>query len=380
MMPARRHLSLFLAVLALRGLGACTPPPDESQCWDSSNEPGATSNSTIAIDGRVLHQDGTPVPGHVLLEEPPTLADLFSAVVTLGLSCLSDDLSSVDCSDYQRLTLDAEGRFDLTMPEQDTSGSLGFDRTFVLFAGLPTSTDGMARPSFVAWARFRRQHVALPDFRLWEPALALVPGEGQLVVQLEQPTRRACTSPQEMQIEFVDAQGQLVWSQPPDRVDTRVLEDMHGTARVHARFSNDALDRQVDSFALYSGAVAFAGSAGAPASRGTACVLAGQTHTSDCPLSDGAVELITEATGSAQLDLGTIRTLELVVLRGLFQSVTLSASVDGQAWTPIASGLAGSFVSVAPAQTLQARHLRLQEGRDAQGQQPALVVGELSAW
>jgi hypothetical protein len=371
---------LWLGALELQCLVACTPVPDESHCWDSSDEPVAVDGSTVRIQGRAQRQDGSPLRGHVLLEEPPTLGELLTAALTLGLSCLKEDLSGLDCTDYQQLALDAEGRFAHQMPEDNTQGSLGFDRTFLLFAGLPAAADGLAQPALVAWARFRKQLVALPDLVLWEPTLTLSAADERLRVRLDPPPSLACTAQQELALDFRDAAERTVWSQAVADLDPRVLEDTRGTVRARVRLDNEAMGAQVDSVELYSAAQTFAGSAGAPPSRGAACEVGGQAYPSACPLTDGAFESVSAASGAASVDLGAARPLALLVLRGAFAALTVSSSLDGQTWTELGTGLQGSSLRLAPAGAPLARHLRLQEARDAQGQQRALQITELSAW
>lgn len=376
----RSRMGMGLALLGVAASGCtCVSGADESNCWDSADEPVAADGSTIEIQGLVLHQDGSPLTGSVLLEEPPTIDDLFAAVLTLGLTCLKGDLSGFDCSDYQQLPLDESGRFSTTMPEENTVGSFGFDRTFVLFAGLPAGSDDLAKPSFVAWARFRRQLVALPTFALWEPTLTVTEASGQLQVAFEQPPERTCTSQESVQFEFTDAAGKLVWRQASGAVDLRLLEDTAGTLQVRARYQNDANWAQVDTFDLYSGAVSYTGTAGAPPSRGAACSYTGQTAGA-CALTDGASTYTSVADGRAQVDLGAARAIALVVLRGFFYGVTLAASSDGQDWTEVATGLDGEYRAVTPSASLQARYLRLQENQDSEGQQRALSVAEVSVW
>jgi len=369
--------------LALLGVATssctCVSGADESNCWDSTDDPVASDGSTVEIQGLALHQDGSPLAGLVLLEEPPTIDDLFAAVLTFGLTCLKGDLSGFDCSDYQKLPLDETGRFTTSMPEQNTVGSFGFDRTFVLFVGLPAGGDNLAKPSFVAWARFRRQLVTLPTFALWEPTLDHTTSNGLLQVTFEQPPARTCTAQESVQLEFTDATGKQVWRQAPGDVDLRLLEDTAGALQVRARYNNDAHSAQVDTFDLYSGAVGYTGTAGAPPSRGAACSFNGQPAGA-CALTDGEGTYTSVADGRAQVDLGVARAIALVALRGYFYGVTLAASSDGQDWTDVASGLGGEYLAVTPSAPLQARYLRLQENQDEQGQQRALAVGEVSVW
>ncbi|HSA20119.1 MAG TPA: discoidin domain-containing protein, partial [Myxococcota bacterium] len=197
---------------------------------------------------------------------------------------------------------------------------------------------------------------------------------------LEDPPTLACTTRQELALEFTDPQGRASWSQAAGALDLRVLEDAQGTLLARARFENTAWDRQVDTLELYSGAVPFAGTAGAPPSRGAACTLAGQSYPGGCPLTDGGMELSTSPDGLAQIDLGAVRAVELVVLRGSFSALELSASLDGQSWTPLASGLTGDSLQVTPPQPVQLRHLKLREGLDDYGQQRSLLLAEVSAW
>ncbi|HSA20352.1 MAG TPA: hypothetical protein P5076_02810, partial [Myxococcota bacterium] len=63
MTPHARPLALpcLLAAGAALLLGpGCLFGPDESDCWDSSDEMLAEDGSTIAVDGQALRADGTP--------------------------------------------------------------------------------------------------------------------------------------------------------------------------------------------------------------------------------------------------------------------------------------------------------------------------------
>jgi hypothetical protein len=380
MLPTLPRFALLGLLATCPQLAGCILAPDESDCWDSSDAPTARAGTSVSVEGRALRADGAPLAGDVLLEDPPTLQDLFGAVLSLGLSCLREDLSGFDCSEYQRLALDAQGRFGFSLPEADTRGTLGFDRTFLLFAGLPSGPDGLARPSAVAWARLRKERVTLPALRLWEPALGLSGSGGALRVELAPPPELACAERTLLALELLDDQGRTFWSQAGTELDARVLEDATGTLSVRARFENQAWGSQVDVLELRTGAATFAGTAGPPPSRGAACTLDGVAHPADCPLSDGRMELVRVAGGQARLDLGAERALGPIVLRGSFSSLALSVSGDGQTWTALEGGLSGDSLFVLPPPSVRARHLRLQEGLDDTGWQRPLNLYEVSVW
>jgi hypothetical protein len=373
----RNPLLLVVAV----ALPACLPIEDgnEDDCWDSSDAPTARDGSTITVGGQALRQDGSPLSGHVLLEDPPTLEDIFGAVFTLGLTCLNEDLSGIDCTEYEQLELDAAGRFEYALLEADTTGTLGFDKTFLLFVGLPAGADGLPRPTLVAGASFRKQHVELPVLQLWEPRLELLDEAGVVRVLFEEPPELACTTRQEIEITFRDAEGRSFWAQPAGDVDRRILEDAHGDVQASVRIENDAWYGSVTTLHLNSGAVAFAGAAGPPPSRGAACALDGEEHATDCPLTDGAVVITEGLGGPATLDLGETAAIDAVVLRGSFSSLTVSVSTDEDSWTDLATALQGDSVLVTPA-SASARYVRLQERPDEYGQQNALQIAEVSVW
>lgn len=350
---------------------SCTNVPT-TQCWDAVDNPRPAAGSTVTITGRVERADGSAATGDVLLEKPGTFADLFSAALTAGLACLQSS-GTVDCSSYTKLPL-TDGAFTTTMPEADTRGTLG-DRPFFLYAGAPGSGT-LAGPSVAVQAYFRQQPVQLPPFRLWEPTLGTSTSGTQLTVTTSEPASLGCMTRTEFTSEFRSARG-LLWAQAGGSVDLRVLEDDAAALSVVAHFKSD-LTRAVSSSWLRSGEVSLQGTAGRPPSRGATCALGTQPQSATCALTDGSLSTTVVHEGSATLDLGAVKPLALVVVRGALTSATLEVSSDATSWTTVASGLSGAFL--ATPSTASARYVRLSEGRDEQNQQRMLSVSEVTVW
>lgn len=364
-----------MARLTLALLGAfavsCTTPPT-TECWDSVDNPRPEKGSTVTITGRVERADGAVATGQVLLEKPPSASELAAAAFTAGLSCLQPS-ATIDCSDYTRLAL-SEGAFSTTVPEADTRGTFG-DRPFFLYAGAQ-GAGSLAGASVAVQAYFRQQPVALPLLRLWEPTFTTSASGMELTVAGSEPAALGCMTRSSHELQFRSARG-LLWSQAGGPVDLRVLEDdavaLSGLAHFKSEFT-----RAVSSVWFRSGEVTVQGTAGRPPSRGASCALGTQPQSSSCALTDGALTTTVVNDGAATIDLGAVRTLALIVVRGALTSATLEGSTDGASWTPLASGLSGAFVA-APS-TASARFVRLSEGRDEQNQQRMLSVSEVSVW
>ncbi len=223
---------------------------------------------------------------------------------------------------------------------------------------------------------------SLPQpFRLWDATATLVDNGGTLELTAPTPPDVPCQALEEHAVVCQDASGYTVWRQAPGPIDARVLEDFSGQASVRANYSSEGFG-PLRSLRLSTAPVPFAGSAGAPPSRGAACTLGTVARAGgDCPLTDGlwAQEYVSE--GKVSVDLGDASELSLIVLRGHFEAAQVAVSTDGQAWTTLRDAISENSVAIAPPAGTTARYVQLLEPFDDQAQyQPMLSVSELSVW
>ncbi|MGI5860830.1 MAG: hypothetical protein ACOX6T_02105 [Myxococcales bacterium] len=254
----------------------------------------------------MLREDGAPAVGSVAIEDPLSLSDLFWAITTVGLTCLLDDPTGPNCGHLETRPLDDQGRFDYSVAEEMTHGTLlliEYYKNFELLAAALKQANGL--DGAVLGARFvlPAQHVSLPDLRLWEPAIEVSSEAGGFSVSFAAPPQLACMTPSEPALQFGDAQRRLLLSQPVGPVDARLLEDFAGTVAVAQDYENSGRGA-IENLRLTSPKVAFTGTAGAPPSRGAACEIDGQRfEVGACPVTDGQIERSTRSETSLVVEL-----------------------------------------------------------------------------
>lgn len=328
------------------------------------------SDAAVTLTGSVQDANGIPVTGtRVVLLKEADFGEIFSgaviAISTLGLSCLVGQAPSF-CARAPHTTTDAAGSFSFHLKGADTQGSVGNADSF----------DVAAAGTNVRF-RIQRTQLAIPTLRTWGEAVSLSTAGGlDSVVRPDLPA--AYGGSPTYAVNFTDATaGQPVWTVSPAQrsvsVDTRVLEDRHGTVEADARTRQAGPDTSFD-FTYRSQTAAFSGPGAAP-SRGAACTSGGPGQAprplQPCGLTDGNLfasaplprvaacaactpPVLSEVT----LDLGTLRPVSLVVVRGSDAALAVEASVDGAAWTPVGT-TSGDPSAVTAAAGLRARYVRL---------------------
>ena len=346
----RRHLAV-LAVLSAAALPACT---DQSH---------VQRNATVHVTGRVIAVDGRALANRpVKLGSGVPEGDAALGVFTFGLACTS----GICAGTVKSTTTDAAGAYDVTLKGSETQSTFGEAKSELLtVSAAPT---GAQISGAATSARFRIQTTAvkLPDLRLVDPQTTLVSTGRDAVVGW------IVTSPPADSVTFADRDGRSVWQTAAGTaktavVDGRVLEDTSGRVTV----SGGRTDRieGSDLTQRWTGpGIAYAASAGAPASRGAACTYShGATSvplvSGACALTDGdltdAVPLpptcAAGSVGSAPppcpvadavaVDLAAAVPAQLVVVRGCTAACAVSTSADGRTFAP-AGAVTGPFGQV----------------------------------
>ncbi|MEX2557822.1 MAG: hypothetical protein WEB06_19605 [Actinomycetota bacterium] len=363
-------------------------------CTASEVDPDAR----IDVNGRVARGDGQPVAGvRVGLSREADAGEVFAVFASLGLACI--DAHTTVCLGARIAKTGSDGRFTYRLTGKDTQGFAGQASTMVLTSGTGPRADEVAGP--ITTYRFQVQTEALDlPVRVWEPRVEGRTGSfgGRVtwapVPHGVLPGLNAGTV--EHTIEFRRGRG-VVWTVARARsgfaFDARVLEDTQGTAAVTARLDDqrvtDERGRRID-VVLRSGARAYESPAGAPPSRGRACFVPdakGRLVTqSPCRLTDGefsedfSPSVCDGATGcveptplSTVVDLGTRRSLSLVVVRGCADRCTVETSRDRRTWRTVGVA-AGEDATLRVAPPVSARYLRVSAAVSIAG------LREISAW
>lgn len=334
------------------------------------------SNAQVTVTGKVLAADGSPlVKTRVALirelDLGQAIGGLFVTVVTLGVACLSDHPPALCANNSHIATTASDGAYSFSVHGGDTQGSLGIASTMEVLVSASAGAGQVAGPVALAEFKVQTTTVSLPDLRLWNPTLEVssvdlaMDPRSVRVVRPSLPASGYGTGAK-YSLEFDDAKGRPVWVaglMVPDFVmGSRILEDTGGTGFVRAKTNGSANNLAVD-FTLLTGSFAFHGSAGAPPSRGAPCaaVTAGgmDAFKAPCALTSGdfggAFTAGANATGVV-IDLGQIRSLSLVVVRGCSGQCPVAAGSDLSSLQEV-STVAGEYWGLAPARS--ARYVRV---------------------
>ncbi|MDT4893828.1 MAG: hypothetical protein QOE97_2863 [Pseudonocardiales bacterium] len=353
------------------------------------------SNATVTITGRAVDTAGRPLADRtVLLFKEGDVADLVLGVVftvgTLGGICLLPQ-APVVCRKARTATTDGAGNYRFEISGRDTQGLIGTESTLDVVVADSTPNGASTTVTFAV----RETSVALPDARLWDAAARVTEAAGRIRLSWTALPAGA-GSKAAFTAQLFDPQRQAaVWSQPAKGsaadVDARLLEDHSGAAAVSARTSLSG-QGAADVHGVYlSPRVAVRPIAGAPPSRGRACLAVTGTATlatapqNPCRATDG--DLLTPArliaapgtkgtvVDGAVVDLGSSRRVQLVVGRGLSGQVLVELSDDGRTYRTIATGT-GVTTAVSPPGAPTARFVRL---RSPSGLDESLL-SEVSVW
>lgn len=356
-------------------------------------------DARIDIGGTVRRQNGAAAAGlRVALTRQADAGEVFTVFATLGLACI--DAHTDVCLGARVTRTGPDGRFVYVLKGRDTQGFAGQASTMVLTTGIGPRAEEATGPITTYRFQVQTEKLALP-VGFWEPKLEGATGSfGARVTWTAVPGRVLPPglggAGRAYSVAFARG-SETVWRVDKARsgvaFDVRVLEDSTGTGAVVAELDGekvgDELGRKID-VVLRSGARAYESPADAPPSRGRACFVPdakGRLVTqSPCRLTDGEFSeefrpaLCGGETGcmepahtSAVIDLGSRRSLSLVVVRGCADRCTIETSRDRRTWRT--AGVAAeqdTALRVAP--PVSARYLRVSVQASVTG------LREVSAW
>ncbi|MEX2551405.1 MAG: hypothetical protein WD627_00165 [Actinomycetota bacterium] len=336
----------LLTLVFLSAVVACQPSQIDSQ-------------DQLTIAGKLLRQDGSPAPvGEVVLAPGfggfgELLGGTFFTLISAGLVCLADsppELCEVFRERAQTGEVRADGSFSLAARGSDTRTFFGNARPLTLTARLP---EGQVIPAIF---RVQTLQLELPELRFWEPEVKA--GSGR--VEWEALPDSGYGEGDGYQVLFEDGEGRQVWQFRSGGTqlayDPRIVEDTRGGQTVVAQRKDVAPGTTLE-LAYRSAQVLFRGE-GPPPSRGLPCSYQEEgsqpvtldpsplTHRdlfSAARLPDPRPGPLVEPGGtdpvprtrSLIVDLGSVRNVSLVVLRGC--SCTLAVSPDGRSWSELDS-------------------------------------------
>lgn len=355
-------------------------------------------SAAVHVNGRVLAADGTPAAGaRVLMFKESDIGEvavgLTFAIGSLGVVCLTPVAPSV-CAGARKVTTGSDGGYSFDLHGSDTQGSIANASTFDITALVPAAGGS---GNVVSTVRFeiQRAELTVPDLRVWAASPGVSTSASELSVHWPGLPRDGYGASPAYTVRWLDAATQqAVWAvsnaDSGVRADARVLEDRSGSVEVDADTTTPGPDTDFR-FTYSSQPVAFRGPAGAPPSRGDPCFAYGgdgrPVAVTPCHLTDG--DLFTFAglqTGScsgctasthsaAYIDLGRVRPVSLVIVRGGASFLLVEGSNDGQSWVAIGNGT-GGLVAVSPQAGTQARYVRV---RSSTGLDLSALT-EVSVW
>ncbi len=373
-----RRVFALVTVLGLAAAG----------CGFSSVDP----DSSVAISGQALDSTGKPLAhARVLLIRQADIGQvIFGSILTVGtLSaiCFAPRAPAI-CDRAKVTTTDSHGGYRFEIKGSDTQGSLGTEATMnVVFSDRSARTSTTV--SFVA----EDNSVTVPDARLWDLAAKVSDASGRIGLSWR-PLSKEAGAKTSYSAQLYDADnGAVLWSQPASGrrtdIDPRLLEDRHGVVAVSAstELSSGASAGKVRASYLSERLPVGAGS-GAPPSRGQRCAAVTGTaphvgaFRAPCTETDGGLSGPARIAGGSGktvtgvvVDLGRSRPVSLVVARGFAGQFLVETSIDGKAFSTVATGF-GQAYAVTPPGHPTARYVRL---RSPAGLDESLS-SEVSVW
>lgn len=302
-------------------------------------------DAVITVSSRVVDSAGRGVDGaEVRLGSVGALSDL------LGFVCLPVTFCSRDGASKE-LRSGADGAVEVTATGSETKTLLGGKRLLTLGAASPALPVGaLGRGGVEAAFEVESEQVRLGALPLWEPTVTVGgSGVGRRVGFGSLPGGGAGAD-----LVVTDAGGSVVARiggvKEGSALDGRLLEDL--AVRAAVVVAGDLEGAQGVQWRSPTWPVT---GQLRPPSRGAACVRvdrdARATVTRDCGLTDGDLRtqgpraaddcarlaaeplaLCRERVATTTLDLGAVRAVELVVLRGSTRRVGLEVSADGRSW------------------------------------------------
>jgi hypothetical protein len=346
------------------------------------------ANAQVTITGKALAADGTPMAKTRValireLDLGQAIGGLFVTAVTLGVACLADHPPALCTNNSHIAMTGSDGTYSFAIRGSDTQGTVGIASTMEVLIRLPPGS-GQSTGA-LALAEFKAQTTTLqvPDLRIWNPPVDLSTDTHS--VRLKRPTLPGSGygTGAKYWLEFDGASGRAVWmvgSRGADSVvDSRILEDLRGTAHIEARTSGSSGGLAVD-FTFVSGSIPFQGPAGPPPSRGASCAAVTASGTdvfkTPCTLTSGDFNSSYVSGASSNgvvIDLGTDRAVSLMVARGCSVQCRISLSSDLMAWSD-AGSLSGEYATAPITLNRSARYIRLS------GAPNVALLRQVSVW
>jgi hypothetical protein len=326
---------------------------------------GPVTSATPKVVGTLLGPDGAPAVGVTVgvsdeAGGPGSVTGILSIGLSGGLVCLSGAARSIcqPSSTTVRATTDSRGRFGLALRPSSVERVLGVEAA---------PGPGQSRGAEIA-AVFTvgRSDVHFPPLRFWDPTPF---GAGDPVgLHFDVAPTYA--------LSWLDRGGEAVWAaNSPRTLDARILEDVDGTFLAEATGSLTIKGRHVR--VTFSNAPSpYRGPDGAPISRGQACAFdREEVAAQPCPLTNGVLHAQSPCRSNGRcpsaavvVDLGTVRSIGLVVVRGC-GGCGIATSTDERDWSTLGT-VAGPNAAFRAA--IEARYVRAQ---GAVG-----TLSQISAW
>jgi hypothetical protein len=346
------------------------------------------ANAQVTITGKALAADGRPLANAKValireLDMGQAIGGLFVTAVTLGIACLADHPPALCANNSHTAPTRTDGTYSFSVRGADTQGSVGIASTMEVLVRVAPGNGQAAGALALAEFKVQTSNVQVPDLRIWNPPVDL--STDRRSARLIRPTLPASGygTGAKYWLEFDNAKGRVAWvvgSLGADAaVDSRILEDLRGTAFVGARTTSSAGGLAV-AFTFVSGAIGFEGLAGPAPSRGASCaaVTAGASDAFKTPCSltsgdfGGAYTSGAAPTG-VLIDLGEVRSIYLVVVRGCSGQCSIAAGADPSALRD-AGSISGEYgaLTVSPARSV--RYVRVT------GSQGVSLMRQISVW
>jgi hypothetical protein len=392
----------------LRTLSALVITMLASGCFGPASH--VDSNAALSVGGVAQRENGAgDADANVQLIRHPdalqALGDALAIVGTVGLACLTGDDSL--CHPYAQATAASDGGYTFgSIRGSDTQGSTGEALLFSTWlSGPPPSAPATASAGVDADFYIQKTQVTVPPLRLWEASGVEDDTSGAPSFSWPSLESSVGSVADDYRLQITTAKGQLIWSATTSGsstqvgIDPRVTQDFAGNwaAWAHRKIAGDGTDFDLT---WYSPSTAYAMQGRTPPSRGKDCWLqgaGGPVKQSPCALTDGDLATSLQPLPAPQcpsgqtcpppaqnnwvyIDLGTATTVSALVLYdvafGASSSATVEGSLDGAAWTPLASPISSQqYQLVTLAGT--ARYVRLRLG-DANAQFPAFGNSEVA--
>jgi hypothetical protein len=393
-----RWIGLAAVLLLVTGACSISDQPTRSRSSRSTattNAAGEFEYGPAVLSGAVVSGDDPVADAPMVVQRVDTEGDSLGSFVArfvAGYLCTVDSACTGAKSIVERPATDAEGDYEIALPEAYLAG-YETDTDWFVTVSRPAAEGALTGPASTFELEVNTPRPVAPDLALWDVLPAVEDEDGVVSVEVGAPPEAEGRP----SVRFVTERGSTVWSFPDDTdgsVDSRLLEDV--PLRVLGVVDADPRVEHEDGNTIYhqylaTPMVAY-GPGAAPPSRRAACEIESRPGEA-CPLTDGDLtEQVSFEEGSGTtVDLGAPTELGLVVVRGGAQpsdedrgrrrdddrplNLQVEASVDGTTWDLLPAerleGAAG--ISASGSAPVQARYLRVTTPGGG-------GVSEISAW